>query len=108
MKNILFLFTLLTLTLSTFAQSTPEQYIIKESIHGKLDFNKVLEKEDNKLFLFHKVAYAKNDFAIVLWAKAVKQIGISSRKKAMILWEQIYKRELKKHEKRAFKNGFKN
>lgn len=84
----------------------PEDYIKKETIGGKLDFNKVLEKETTPFFLDDGIAYSKKDFAIYLWGKKVKTLGISSAKKASKLWEEIYNRELTSPEKRALEKGF--
>jgi hypothetical protein len=87
--------------------SDPEAYIRKESIGGKLDFNKVLENEKES-FLIQEggVAYNKKDFAIYLWGKKVKQLGIRSSKKAAKLWEEIQKRELTDPEKKALIAGY--
>lgn len=84
----------------------PEEYIKKESIGGKLDFNKVLETENQSLFLYDGIAYNKKDFAIFLWGKKVKTLGINSSKKATILWEEINKRELTAPERKALVAGF--
>lgn len=84
----------------------PEEYIKKETIGGKLDFDKTLENEKTPFFLYDGIAYNKKDFAIYLWGKKVKMLGISSIKKAAKLWEEINKRELTTPEKKALKNGF--
>lgn len=84
----------------------PIEYIKKETIGGKLDFNKVLEKETQALFLYDGVGYSKKDFAIYLWGKKVKTLGISSSKKATMLWEEINNRELTTLEKKALVSGF--
>ena len=84
----------------------PIEYIKKETIGGKLDFNKVLEKETQSLFLYDGVAYNKKDFAIYLWGKKVKMLGISSSKKATKLWEEINNRTLTDPEKKALVSGF--
>lgn len=86
----------------------PIEYIEKESIGGKLDFNKILEKEEQGLFVYDGMAYNKKDFAIYLWGKKVKIIGIKSSKKATILWEEINDRTLTEPEKKALVNGFKS
>lgn len=82
------------------------EYIKKETIGGKLDFNKVLEKEKQALFLYDGVAYNKKDFAIYLWGKNVKMLGVSSSKKAKKLWEEINNRTLTAPEKKALVSGF--
>jgi len=53
----------------------PEEYIRKETIGGKLDFNKTLENEKTPFFLHDGIAYNKKDFAIYLWGKKVKNVG---------------------------------
>jgi len=83
-----------------------EAYIKNETINGKLDFNKILENEKQSLFLYDGVAYNKKDFAIYLWGKKVKILGITSAKKAVNLWKEIYKRELTVPEKKALSSGF--
>lgn len=84
----------------------PVEYIKKETIGGKLDFNKVLEAENKSMFLYDGVIYSKMDFAIYLWGKKVKMLGISSSKKAVKLWEEISNRTLTDHEKKALVSGF--
>lgn len=84
----------------------PEEYIKKETIGGKLDFKIALEKETTPFFLQDGVAYNKKDFAIYLWGKKVKMLGISSAKKAAKLWEEINNRELTTPEKKALEKGF--
>jgi len=84
----------------------PIEYIKKETVGGKLDFNKVLDKETQSLFLYDGVAYNKKDFAIYLWGKKVKMLGISSSKKATKLWEEINDRTLTAPEKKALVSGF--
>lgn len=84
----------------------PIEYIKKETICGKLDFNKVLEKETQALFLYDGVAYNKKDFAIYLWGKKVKMLGVGSSKKATKLWEEINNRTLTDPEKKALVSGF--
>jgi hypothetical protein len=84
----------------------PEEFIKKETIGGKLDFNKALEKETTPFFLYDGIAYNKKDFAIYLWGKKVKMLGISSAKKATKLWEEIYNRELTSPERKALEKGY--
>ena len=80
-------------------------YIKAETIGGKLDFESQLE--DNKLYLHDGTAYGKKDFAIFLWGKAVKGLGISSKKRAIELWQEAYRRTMTKPEKKALFRGFK-
>ena len=84
----------------------PVDYIKKESIHGTLDFNQVLEKETQMLFLVEGVGYNKKDFAIYLWGKKVKAIGLKSTKEAVKLWEEIHHRPLTAPEKKSLISGF--
>ena len=81
-------------------------YIRKETIGGNLDFNKLLENEKQPFFLYEGVLYNKKDFAIFLWGKKVKQLGISSSKKATILLEEINNSILTEAEKKALVTGF--
>jgi hypothetical protein len=83
-----------------------EEYIKKESIGGKLDFNKALENEKTPFFLHDGIAYNKKDFAIYLWGKKVRMLGISSAKKATRLWEEVNNKELTTPEKKALEKGF--
>ena len=83
----------------------PVEYIKKETIGGKLDFNLVLEKDNKALYLYDRVAYNKNDFDIFLWGQAVKSHGVSGIKKAAKLWEEINGRELTTLEKKALTKG---
>jgi hypothetical protein len=84
----------------------PIEYIKKETIGGELDFNKILEAEKQSLFLYDGTTYNKKDFAIYLWGKKVKMLGISSTKKAVKLWEEISNRALTNPEKKALVSGF--
>ena len=84
----------------------PIKYIEKETIGGKLDFFKALEKENQTFYNLGSVIYNKKDFSILLWGQSVKKIGIGSEKKAIKLWEKIHKRKLSKPEMRALKNGY--
>lgn len=86
--------------------SNLEEYITKETINGKLDFNKFLESEKSVLFLYNGIAYNKKDFAILLWGRKVNLLGISSSEKAIKLWEQINNREMTTPEKKALQKGF--
>lgn len=83
-----------------------ETYIKKETIGGQLDFNKALENEQQSFFLYDGVAYSKKEFAIYLWGKKVKMLGIDSSKKAVKLWEEINQRNLTSSEKKALMAGF--
>lgn len=78
----------------------PVEYIKKETTGGKLDFNKVLEAENQSFFLYDGVMYSKKDFAIYLWGRKVKMLGISSSKEAVKLWEGINNRTLTGPEKK--------
>ena len=84
----------------------PIEYIKKETIGGEIDFNKVLEKETQTMFLYDGVAYNKKNFAIYLWGKKVNMLGMDSSKKATKLWEEINNRSLTNEEKKALISGF--
>ncbi len=84
----------------------PIEYIKKETIGGEIDFNKVLEKETQTMFLYDGVAYNKKNFAIYLWGKKVNMLGLGSSKKATKLWEEINNRSLTNEEKKALISGF--
>lgn len=86
----------------------PLEYIKKETVGGKLDFNKGIEKEKTPFFLADGILYNKKDFAIYLWGKKVKTLGIGSAKKAVRLWEEINNKELTSPEKKALEKGFDN
>jgi len=81
-------------------------YIKKETIGGKLDYNKVLANEKAPFFLYEGVAYNKKDFAIFLWGKKLKTMGISSSKNAAELWEEINNKYLTEPERKALIAGF--
>ena len=83
-----------------------EEYIRKETIDGKLDFNNFLEKEEKDSFLFDGVTYNKHDFALFLWGQAAKQLGITSSTEATKLWEEIHNRHLTDQEAKALTIGF--
>ena len=83
----------------------PIEYIKKETIGGELDYNKVLEN-NHSLLVYDGIAYNKKDFAIFLWGKKVKMMGINSTKKATKLWEEINNRTLTEPEKKALIAGF--
>jgi hypothetical protein len=85
----------------------PVEYIKKETIGGELDFNKILEAQEQTLFLQDGIAYNKKDFAIFMWGAKVKMLGIKSSKKAVQLWEEINKRSLTAPEEKALISGYK-
>lgn len=83
-------------------------YIKKETIGGEIDFNIILEKEKQGLFLYDGIAYNKKDFAFYLWGKKVRLLGLKSADEAIKIYEEITERELTEPEKKAIKNGFKS
>lgn len=108
MKNIFFAL-LIFMGISISAQQTDkENYIKKESIGGKLDFTKKIDEKykESPLVLFGDTAYNKKDFAILLWAANVRNLGIESFNEAVKIWEEFYKRSLTDPEKKALKTGF--
>jgi hypothetical protein len=111
MKTIIISIVALSIATFTFGQTNdkidnPIEYIKKETVGGKLDFNLTLEKEDKGFYVYDGIAYNKKDFAIYLWGQAVKRLGITSSKKASKLWTEIYQRELTGPEKKALIKGF--
>lgn len=83
-------------------------FIKKETIDGSLDFNKKLKEQGKTGFLlFDGVAYNTEDFAILLWGKAIKKLGVDSVKKAIMLWEEIHNKTLTKADIKALKKGMK-
>lgn len=108
MKNLFFIL-LMFLSVSISAQQTDkESYIKKESIGGKLDFTKRIDEKykESPMVVFGDTAYNKKDFAILLWAANVRNLGVESLDQAGKLWEEIYKRNLTDPEKKALKTGF--
>lgn len=83
-------------------------YIKTESVGGKLDFKKVLEKEGKSktLTIYNGIAYNPKDYSILLWGQAVKKLGIKKIKEATTIWESINQREMTIPEKTALQNGF--
>lgn len=86
--------------------SNASEYIKKESLGGSLDFKKILEKDEHAFFLYGNFAYSKKDFAIFLWGKKVKDLGLTSAKKAVELWQELYSHQLTSPEERALVRGF--
>jgi len=78
----------------------PIDYIKKETIGGKLDFNKLYvgygeENAEYKAYLY----------SIATWGYAVKDLGIENRKEIIKLWEEIHERKMTKDEKKAITLG---
>ena len=88
--------------------SEKENYIKRESIGGKLDFNKKVEAQYSNApsIRFGDTLYNKKDFAILLWAANVRNLEIESFEHAAKIWEEIYKRSLTEPERKAMKTGF--
>lgn len=107
MKNLLFL---LLIFVSVFCHAQEEEvkkYIKTESIGGKLDFSKAVDKEySTALIRFGDALYNKKDFAILLWGAKVRALGIASLDEAHSIWEEINHRILTEPEKKALKTGF--
>jgi len=80
----------------------PKDYIIRETIGGKLDFSKLYvgygeENAEYKVYLY----------SIATWTYAVKDLGIEKKGEIIKLWEKIYKRKMTKDEKMAVDLGLK-
>ncbi|HEY4797676.1 MAG TPA: hypothetical protein VII99_01245 [Bacteroidia bacterium] len=81
-------------------------YIRTETIGGKLDYNIALKNDPQKFYLLDGIAYNKKDYAIYLWAKKVRTLGVASSDKAKQLWQDIYDRALTDPEERALIKGY--
>lgn len=86
--------------------STLENYIKTESKGGKLDFTNTVEKYEGTFINFDGIMYNKKDFAILMWAAAVKKTGIAELNKAQSLWQEINERNLTYPELKALRKGF--
>jgi len=108
MRKLLFIF-LVFIGISASAQkSDKESYIKKESIGGNLDFEKKVEAQYSEMtsIPFGDMTFSKKDFALLLWAVSVRNLGIDSFDQTVKLWQEIYKRNLTDTEKKALKTGF--
>jgi hypothetical protein len=83
-----------------------ENYIKTESKGGKLDFKNTVEKYEGTFINFDGIMYNKKDFAILMWAAAVKKNGITELNKAQLLWQEINERNLTDPELKALRKGF--
>ena len=81
----------------------PKEYIKKETIGGKLDFSKLYVGYGAK-----NARYKAYLYSIATWTYAVKDLGIKKKKDIIKLWEEIYKRKMKKDEKKAIELGLKS
>lgn len=86
--------------------SNLENYIKTESKGGKLDFKNTVEKYEGAFINFDGILYNKKDFAILMWAAAVKKTGITEINKAQSLWQEINERDLTEPELKALRKGF--
>ncbi len=103
MKIIFLLLVTFFLKTITFGQIDTNNLKISKQVK-EIDTTREIEK--SAFFLYNGIAYNKKNFAIFLWGKKVKVIGITSFKKAIQLWEEINKRELTKPEKKSLERGF--
>jgi hypothetical protein len=83
-----------------------EKYIKTESKGGKLDFKDSVEKYEGAFINFDSILYNKKDFAILMWAAAVKKVGIADLNNAQRLWQEINERNLSEPELKALRKGF--
>ncbi|WP_080776856.1 hypothetical protein [Chryseobacterium phocaeense] len=83
-----------------------ENYIKTESKGGKLDFKNTVEKYEGAFINYDGILYNKKDFAILMWAAAVKKTGITEINKAQSLWQEINERDLTEPELKALRKGF--
>lgn len=114
-KTLLFLLTIL-LTNSSFGQEILNdykisleklEYIKKETIGGKLDFELKMKDADRPFYMYDRIMYNRKDFGIFLWGAAVKKAGIVSNNEAIKLWEEIKQKKMTKPEKKALIKGYK-
>ena len=82
----------------------PVDYIRKESIGGELDYLKKLDPD--KMYAFDNIVYSQPEAAIFLWAKSAHRIGMETEDQALVLWQEIYKKEMTAGNKKAFHAGF--
>lgn len=107
MKNLIFIISLLVGMFCQAQKQDIKAYIKTESIGGKLDFSKAVDKEyATSLIRFGDTMYNKKDFTILLWGAKVSALGIDSLDETFRLWEEINQRALTEPEKKALKTGF--
>ncbi|MCK5074909.1 MAG: hypothetical protein KAR38_00975 [Calditrichia bacterium] len=82
------------------------EYIKKETISGKLNLSKSIDK--SKIDIIEGKGYAYDWFALYGWGKSVKELGIKKSSHAISLYEEIIGKKIDKRLKKAIKKGFNN
>nr|WP_298924641.1 hypothetical protein [uncultured Allomuricauda sp.] len=81
--------------------------IKKETIDGKLDYEKILtEKGGSGFYMIRREAYNAKEYAAFLWGLSVKKTGVKSLKEAFDLWKEIKENKPSKEQKKALEKGF--
>lgn len=112
-KRILFLFFMWTVSMSSqkanelAIQLESIDQIKKETIGGKLDFEKILENDGTSgFYLRGSKTYSREDYATYLWGLSARKSGIKTVKKALKLWTEIKGEKPNKYQKKGLKDGF--
>lgn len=80
-------------------------YIKKESVSGgELDFLESLSP--GKLYVIDKIAYNDEEAVALKWGEAVAELGITDEDEAILLWEEIYKKNIESNIQKALLRGF--
>jgi hypothetical protein len=86
---------------------SPEQYeyVRTESAPGgRMDFASNLSAQ--QLYVVGGVAYNRREMGLVLWAAAVKRLGIRTANEVIALYEAVGTEELGEPQRRALRAGF--
>lgn len=86
----------------------PIEYIKKESIGWKLDFQSTLALDKKKRYKYNMTVYSKSEYAFFLWGRVVHMLGIGTFQEAVTIWSTIFKRELTNKERKALWVGYEN
>ena len=81
-------------------------YIKRETIGGKLDFRYVLKNPSQVITDDNGVRFNKNDYYVLLWGRAVRDLGLESSDQAARLWEDIHAQKLTGPQRTALRIGF--
>lgn len=88
---------------------TPMAYLRRESLGGKLDFEKSLANTAaaNEVFNHEGMALSRSEYAAYLWGQAAAQLGVKSMAEAKLLWVELYQKPLLPEIETALGQGFK-
>lgn len=92
----------------TMTDSIDYDYIMRETIEGKLDFTAVLEAPGEVITHSNGIRFNKNDYHVFLWGEAVRKLGLASSDKAANLWEEIHGRKLTGPQRTALRIAIEN